>query len=84
MHSIRTVYRKATNARASRISVVADDGSRYWYPYDHSLFASENHKAAALAVAPYLNWPNLTDGKYKLVGIFYNDAWYWQPMQTSA
>lgn len=55
MQAIRTRYHGPTNVRGSRFSAQCEAG-RIYVPYDHSLSLSENHAAAARALADKLDW----------------------------
>jgi hypothetical protein len=53
--AIVTKYHGPTNYKGSRISARAEAG-RIVVPYDHALNISDNHKAAAQALAERLGW----------------------------
>ena len=53
--AIVTKYHGPTNTRGSRISAKAEAG-RISVSYDHALNASENHRAAAQALADKMGW----------------------------
>ena len=53
--SLVTVYRGPTNTRGSRISARCD-AKRIVVAYDYALNVSENHAAAAAALAAELGW----------------------------
>lgn len=56
MKAIITRFHGPTNYRPSRIAACAEGVSRLYLPYDHALNASENHAAAALALAQRQGW----------------------------
>jgi hypothetical protein len=55
LQAIVTKYHGPTNHKGSRISARADAG-RIMMSYDHALGISENHAAAAQALAERLGW----------------------------
>lgn len=55
LQAIVTKYHGPTNHKGSRISARADAG-RVIVSYDHALNISDNHKAAAQALADKLGW----------------------------
>ena len=56
--AITTRYAGPTNTRGSRIIATTASGLRRTVRYDYALNSSENHCAAALALAESLGWLN--------------------------
>jgi len=53
--AITTKYHGPTNTRGARISARAEAG-RIFVPYNHALNSSDNHAAAAMALAEKWGW----------------------------
>ena len=59
--AIQTKFLGPTNTRGARVSARADAG-RVIVSWDHAIGISENHKAAAVALARRFGWPEDMDG----------------------
>lgn len=66
MQAIVTKYHGSTNTRGSRISATAEAG-RIMLSWDHALNGSDNHMAAAQALADKMGW-TVAAGYPALVG----------------
>ena len=56
MKAILTKYHGATDTRGARITASDCDGNRCSVPYDHSLNADGNHRAAAAELCLRFKW----------------------------
>ncbi len=71
--AIQTSYHGPTNHRGSRVKATCD-AQTMWVPWDYSLGAEENHRAAAEQLARGLGWLGLSE---KLQGGRVGGKAYW-------
>lgn len=71
MQAIRTRYHGPTNTKGSRLSAQCEAG-RIYVPYDHALNLSDNHEAAAKALANRLGWK-----RHPMIGGVFEHDHYW-------